>query len=215
MTIRLNDVEARVLGSLMEKDATTPEYYPLSLNALVNACNQRSNRDPVMDLDEDAVRQALGGLSEERLAGPASGADRRVTKYEHRVQEVLNLTRAENALLCVLLLRGAQTPGELRARTERMYRFGELDEVHSVLQRMMQREEPIVTMLPRRPGTKEIRYTHLLSGPVSEVTPSLRAEAPSGPGDSDRISRLEEEVQELRQEIAELRRQLQHHSSRQ
>ena len=118
--VQLNEVEARVLGSLIEKDITTPDYYPLSLNALVNACNQKNNRDPVMNLDEDTVRQALSSLQEKRLAGPASGADSRVTKYEHRLQEAYNFTRPEIAVLCVLLLRGAQTPGELRSRTERM-----------------------------------------------------------------------------------------------
>jgi uncharacterized protein YceH (UPF0502 family) len=116
-------VEARVLGALVEKDITTPDYYPLSLNALVNACNQKNNRDPVMNLDENTVRDALAGLQEMRLAGPAGGADSRVTKYEHRLQEVFNFTRGETALLCVLLLRGPQTPGELRGRTERMHQF--------------------------------------------------------------------------------------------
>src|SRR5579884_4375446 len=125
--LQLNDVEVRVLGSLIEKDITTPDYYPLSLNALVNACNQKNNRDPVMNLGEEDVRQALSSLQEERLAGPASGADSRVTKYEHRLQEVYNFTRAEIAVLCVLLLRGPQTPGELRGRTERMHRFEDLD----------------------------------------------------------------------------------------
>ena len=119
----LNDVEVRVLGSLIEKDVTTPDYYPLSLNALVNACNQKNNRDPVMMLDEDAVRDALDSLQVKRLAGPSSGADSRVTKYEHRLQEVFNFDRREIAVLCVLLLRGAQTAGELRGRAERMYRF--------------------------------------------------------------------------------------------
>ncbi len=131
--ILLNQVEARVLGALVEKDITTPDYYPLSLNALVNACNQKNNRDPVMNLDENAVRDALAGLQEMRLAGPAGGADSRVTKYEHRLQEVFNFTRGETALLCVLLLRGPQTPGELRGRTERLHRFESLDDVHSSL----------------------------------------------------------------------------------
>ena len=160
----LNDVEARVLGALIEKDITTPDYYPLSLNALVNACNQKNNREPVMSLDEDAVRQALDALHAQNLAGPAGGADSRVTKYEHRLQEVFNFNRGETAILCVLLLRGPQTPGELRGRTERMHRFEALDEVNSALQRLIQREPPIVRILPRQPGTKEARYMHLLSG---------------------------------------------------
>src|ERR1044071_5072727 len=123
MQLNLTDIEARVLGALIEKDITTPDYYPLSLNALVNACNQKNNREPVMNLDENAVRDALSSLQEKRLAGPAGGADSRVTKYEHRLQEVFNFDRREIALGCVLLLRGPQTPGELRGRSERMYRF--------------------------------------------------------------------------------------------
>jgi len=126
VSIFLNSVEARVLGALVEKNITTPDYYPLSLNALVNACNQKNNRDPVMMLDEAAVREALDGLHNTNLAGPASGADSRVTKYEHRLQEMFNFTRGETAILCVLLLRGPQTPGELRARTERMHHFEDL-----------------------------------------------------------------------------------------
>ena len=149
MDIILNDVETRVLGSLVEKDVTTPDYYPLSLNALVNACNQKNNRDPVMNLDEEAVRQALATLQEKRLAGPTSSADSRVTKYEHRLQEAFNFTRGETAVLCVLLLRGPQTPGELRGRTERMHRFEDLTEVQSTLQRLMQRDPPLARVLPQ------------------------------------------------------------------
>src|SRR6266436_6491236 len=160
MTLLLTEVETRVLGSLIEKDITTPDYYPLSLNALVNACNQKNNRDPVMNLDEDSVRQALGSLQEKRLAGPARGADSRVTKYEHRLQEVFNFDRREIAVLCVLLLRGPQTPGELRGRTERMYRFEELEDVLATLERLSQRDPALVAVLPRQPGTKELRYTH-------------------------------------------------------
>src|SRR6516162_2130614 len=164
MAIVLTDVEARVLGALVEKDITTPDYYPLSLNALVNACNQKNNRDPVMSLDEASVREALRRLQEKHLAGPAGGADSRVTKYEHRIQEVFNFTRAETAVLCVLLLRGPQTPGELRGRTERMYRFEELSDVQATLQRLIERDPALVKMLPRQPGTKESRYAHLLCG---------------------------------------------------
>src|SRR5882724_5154308 len=158
MEIKLTDTEVRVLGSLIEKDITTPEYYPLSLNALVNACNQKTNREPVMQLDEDAVRDALDGLQQLRMAGPARGADSRVTKYEHRLQEVFNFTRAETAVLCVLLLRGPQTPGELRERSERMHRFETLDDVQSALQKLMQRDPALVKVLPRQPGTKESRW---------------------------------------------------------
>ena len=150
----LSDVEVRVLGALIEKDITTPDYYPLSLNALVNACNQKNNREPVMALGEDAVRAALESLQRQRLAGPASGADGRVTKYEHRLQEVFNFDRRETAILCVLLLRGAQTPGELRGRTERMYRFEELEDVHATIEKLSQREPALVAVLPRQPGRR-------------------------------------------------------------
>src|ERR1700691_742926 len=199
MDIILNDVETRVLGSLVEKDVTTPDYYPLSLNALVNACNQKNNRDPVMDLDEDAVRQALDTLHAKRLAGPTSSSDSRVTKYEHRLQEVFNFTRGETAILCVLLLRGPQTPGELRGRTERMHRFEDLTEVQSTLQRLMQRDPPLARVLPRQPGTKESRYKHLLSGDAEEVATadvpvSRQSSALRDAADDDRIARLEDEV---------------------
>jgi len=202
----LDQVEARVLGALMEKDITTPDYYPLSLNALVNACNQKNNRDPVMGLDEAAVRQALSTLQEKRLAGPAGGADSRVTKYEHRAQEVFNFTRGETAVLCVLLLRGPQTPGELRGRTERMHKFEDLDEVQATLQRLMQREPPLVKVLARQPGTKESRYAHLLSGDVGDAY--VPQSPPPASADSERIAHLEEEVAALRSEIAGLKQQV-------
>src|SRR5580700_10205409 len=179
MLFVLTEIELRVLGSLVEKDITTPDYYPLSLNALVNACNQKNNRDPVMTLEEDAVSDALATLEEKRLAGPASGADSRVTKYEHRLQEVFNFDRREIALLCVLLLRGPQTPGELRGRTERMYHFEALDDVISTLDRPAQREPPLARVLPRQPGTKESRYMHLFAGePVMDAPVASVAESP-------------------------------------
>jgi uncharacterized protein YceH (UPF0502 family) len=209
MGLLLTETEVRVLGSLIEKDITTPEYYPLSLNALMNACNQKSNRDPVMQLDEDAVRDALEGLQQERMAGPARGADSRVTKYEQRLQEVFNFTRPEIAVLCVLLLRGPQTPGELRGRTERLHHFEALDDVQSALQKLMQREPSLAKVLPRQPGTKEARYAHLLAGDVVEAE-ALHAVAVShnDPGDADRVARLEGEVAELRREVGEVKDQL-------
>lgn len=208
MTI-LNPVEVRVLGALVEKEITTPEYYPLSLNALVNACNQKNNREPVMQLDEDEVRQALHRLEDHQLAGPRRGSDSRVAKYEHHLQEAFNFTRGEVAVLCVLLLRGPQTPGELRGRTERMYRFEELEDVLSALQRLMQREPPLVTALPRQPGTKEIRYAHLLSGEIdvsAALSPSGK-EANDSPG-NERLLQLEAEVARLRQDLLELKEQV-------
>ena len=205
MDIHLSEVEARVLGSLIEKEITTPDYYPLSLNALVNACNQKNNREPVMNLDEGAARNALDGLQSHRLAGPARGADSRVAKYEHRVQEVFNFTRGETAILCVLLLRGPQTPGELRGRTERMFRFEHLDDVQSTLQRLMEREPPLVAMLQRQPGTKESRYAHLLSG---EPNAGVEAAKVNVGEESGGIACLEEEVARLRSELDEVKRQL-------
>jgi uncharacterized protein YceH (UPF0502 family) len=207
--IILTEVEIRVLGALIEKDITTPDYYPLSLNALINACNQKNNRDPVMSLEESDVRMALEGLQEKRLAGPAGGADSRVTKYEHRSQEVFNFTRAETAVMCVLLLRGPQTPGELRGRSERMYRFEELSDVQATLQRLIDREPALVKMLPRQPGTKESRYAQLLGG-ESEVwmASAATALAPAGATDDDRFSRLESEVSDLRRALAELKQQM-------
>jgi hypothetical protein len=203
----LNDVEARVLGALVEKDITTPDYYPLSLNALVNACNQKNNREPVMSLDEEAVRDALAGLQQRNLAGPAGGADSRVTKYEHRLQEAFNFTRGETAIVCVLLLRGPQTPGELRGRTERMFRFETLDDVQSTLQRLMQREPPLAKVLPRQPGTKEARYMHLFSGDLADA-PMVHAPATQvTEHDGSPIAELENEVRELRKEVADLKQQ--------
>jgi uncharacterized protein YceH (UPF0502 family) len=214
--LRLTAAEARVLGALMEKEATTPEYYPLSLNALVNACNQRSNREPVMDLDEEAVRQALHGLEDDGLAGKARSADGRVAKYEHWLGEAFNFSRAEAALICVLLLRGPQTPGELRGRTERLHKFDEIADVLAGLQKLMDREPPLVAVLPRQPGTKESRYAHLLSGDVEAAVAGSAAYSP-GPGvfaprelavdagSDERISNIEAQMRELKQEMADLR----------
>ena len=210
--------EIRVLGSLIEKELTTPEYYPLSLNALVNACNQKSNRDPQMNLDENAVRLALRNLEKEGLAGPADAMDNRVAKFGHRLQEAFNFDRREIAIFCELLLRGPQTPGELRSRAERMYRFDDLGQVQSTLQRLMQREPPLAQMLARQPGTKEARYSQLLSGevPVQRLDGRLEAAAAAAPeaaiaegdSDGDRIARVENEVRALQKEVAELKEQL-------
>ena len=169
MNITLNEVECRILGSLLEKEVTTPEYYPLSLNALVNACNQKSNRDPVMNLDEAVVHQTLRSLEGQSLVRSVSPADSRVTKYEHRLQEVFNFYRHEIAILCLLLLRGPQTTGELRSRSERMHSFDDLSAVQSSLLHLMKREPPLVAPLARQPGTKETRYAHLFSGDVEQA----------------------------------------------
>jgi len=216
--MHLSATEARVLGALIEKEVTTPEYYPLSLNALTNACNQKNNREPIMALGEEEVRQALHGLEDDRLASAVRG-DSRVPKYEHHLGEVFNFTRAETALICTLLLRGPQTPGELRGRTERMYRFDELSDVLSVLEKLSTREPALVKLLPRQPGTKEARYTHLLSGEPQNyesatyepTTPATRSASPANePPAVDeafaaRVSELEAQVTSLTQELNQMR----------
>jgi uncharacterized protein YceH (UPF0502 family) len=208
VNIFLSDVEARALGCLVEKEITTPEYYPLSLNALVNACNQKSNRDPLMNLEEDTVRQALRTLSEQALARSASG-DSRVAKYEHRLADTFNFTRPETAILCELLLRGPQTPGELRSRAERMHPFEDLSVVQSTLRHLMERDPPLVKLLPRQPGNKEARYAHLLSGDleVREATPVKAVAISSSSADNARVTELETEISTLREEIADLKSQ--------
>lgn len=205
--LRLTAAEARALGSLMEKEVTTPEYYPLSLNALINACNQRSNREPVMNLDEDDVRQALHGLEDKGLAGRARSSEGRVTKYEHWLGEAFNFSRAEAALVCVLLLRGPQTLGELRGRCERMHLFEEIADVLAGIQKLMEREPSLAAVLPRQPGTKESRYAHLLSGPVESIAiPTAEASGSSeDSAQAERVSQLEVTVAELKLEIAGLR----------
>jgi len=205
----LSEVETRVLGALIEKELTTPEYYPLSLNALVNACNQKSNRYPVMNLDENAVNQALRSLDKEGLAGPADAMDNRVTKFGHRLQEAFNFDRREIAVLCELLLRGPQTPGELRSRAERMHHFDDLGQVQSTLQHLGQREPPVVKILPRQPGTKEARYAHLLSGDVqTQTVPAVpETEIMHANTSGERVGRLENEVAALRKEISDLKQE--------
>ena len=208
MDIILNSIELRVLGALVEKEITTPEYYPLSLNALVNACNQKSNRDPVMELSEGAVRQALDTLGEKGLAGVSRRTDSRVVKFEHRLQEAFNFNRREAAVLCVLMLRGPQTPGELRGRAERMHRFEDLGEVQTTLQWLMKREPPLVKMLPRQSGTKEPRYAHLLAGEIEAWEPEPEPETIAGPSAADRIARLEDQVSLLQKEVVDLKQTL-------
>lgn len=205
----LSEIETRLLGSLVEKELTTPEYYPLSLNALVNACNQKSNRDPVMNLDEDSVREALRTLDKKGLAGAADNMVSRVSKYEHRLQEAYNFTRHEIAILAELLLRGPQTPGELRSRADRMHKFDDLGIVQSTLQRLMKREPPLVAVLPRQPGTKEARYAHLLSGDVHAAPQDSAAgvAVTSSATSTERIARIEGQVENLQSEIADLKQQ--------
>jgi hypothetical protein len=204
----LTDREVRVLGALIEKEITTPDYYPLSLNALTNACNQKSNRNPVMVLDEGAVREALGSLEKKWLAAPTSTAESRVTKFGHRAQEVFNFDRRETALLCELMLRGPQTPGELRARAERMYRFDDLETLEATLQKLSERQPPLVKKLARLPGTKESRYAQLLAGDKPEwVTAVEPADLVPAQVSDDRIPVLEAEVAELKRQLTDLQQQ--------
>lgn len=200
----LSEPEIRVLGSLVEKEITTPEYYPLSLNALTNACNQKSNREPVVDYDEDEVRDALYELKDKGLAITCEGS--RVFKYDNYFADKLDLSGAEVAAMCVLMLRGPQTPGEIRNRTDRLHPFTELSEVESTLDGLASREEPLVVKLPRQPGRKENRYAHLLGGEVT-VEPSDEQPSESGESLREKVDRLEADLAALRQEFAEFRKQ--------
>jgi uncharacterized protein YceH (UPF0502 family) len=194
--------EIRVLASLIEKQIVTPEYYPLSLNALTNACNQKTSREPLVSYDETTVMRALDGLREKKVVRAVSGPDTRVAKYRQLFTESANLTQAELAILCVLMLRGPQTAGELRGRSERLHNFETLAEVEKTLQRLVERQpEPLVQQLQRQAGTKESRFAHLLGGPLNEaeVTPAMRSTAADPRIDPERISRLENEVASLRE----------------
>ncbi len=205
--ISLDPVEARVLGSLIEKEMATPEHYPLSLNALVNACNQKSNRDPAMSLDESDVSEALERLRFKGLASILTGGDNRVPKHSHRAYEGLNLGNRELALLCVLMLRGPQTVGELRGRTQSLHNFDDLDSVEGCLHRLAEREaQPLVTKLPRQAGMKESRYAHLFCGVPQLVREPERGGEPVAAGQS-RADRIEADLAALRKEMEELRRQ--------
>jgi uncharacterized protein YceH (UPF0502 family) len=204
--VQLSVVEARVLGVLIEKEINTPEYYPLSLNATVNACNQKSSREPVMELSEAEVRTALFEMDQMGLVKTI--AESRATKFEHRVRDVLNLRRDEVAVMCLLLLRGAQTSAELRARTERMYSFDDNAAVMSTLERLAAREEPLTQLMQRQPGSREARWVHLLSGPVSEVavaaathTRGAVAVETGGASLAQRVEALEEMVFTLEQRL--------------
>jgi uncharacterized protein len=201
----LNDEEVRVLGSLIEKEITTPEYYPLSLNALVAACNQSSNRNPVVHYEETTVARALDGLREKKLVHFVDRAESRVTKYRHVVYETLNLGRPAIALMCVLMLRGPQTPGEMRTRTGRLYDFSGLDQVETTLNSLTAGESPLVVRLPRQSGQKELRYAHLLSGEVKFVEAAPEAEPQLDT--LERIGRLEKEVEDLKEQFENFRKQ--------
>lgn len=209
MEIVLNDIKVRVLGCLIEKELATPEYYPLTLNALTNACNQKSNRDPVLSLEEAEVVRALDSLRLKQFA-LLSAEGSRVPKYRHILEEKLRLTPSELAILCELLLRGPQTPGELRTRAERMHPFPDLSAVEAAMQELMERTPPLAVRLPRQPGRKEQRYAQLFAGEpdqsVDEHAPAPEAARLKVMAENERIDRLEEEVASLSEEVAELRR---------
>jgi uncharacterized protein YceH (UPF0502 family) len=210
----LDAAEVRVLGALIEKQITTPDYYPLTLNALTNACNQLTNRDPVVSFDDQTVVRALDKLREKRLATLFTGAESRVAKYKHTLTDAVLLTPGEVALLCVLMLRGPQTLGELRTRSERLFTFDTMPEVEETLNALAGRQpQPLAARLPRQPGTKESRYAQLLSGPIDPA--AFTAEPPVRPepatlavrAENERIAKLEQETADLRRELAELRQQ--------
>jgi uncharacterized protein YceH (UPF0502 family) len=205
---QLTDVEVRVIGSLIEKESTTPDNYPLSINALTNACNQTSNRDPVVDYDEDTVTHAVEALRKQNLVRAVQQSGSRVMKYRHMMADTMTLDPRQAAALCVLMLRGPQTVGEIKTRTERLASFDSLEHVEATLNELIERPAgSLVVRLPRRPGQKEARFAHLLAGDVTvdttEVETSVRA-----PASVDRVGALEQTVAELRNEVAELRGQL-------
>ena len=217
MDIVLSSHEVRIMGCLIEKEVTTPDQYPLSLNALTLACNQKSNRDPVMSLEEAAVQDALQQLLEKRLVMERSGHGSRVVKYQQRMAgtefSVLDLSQQEIGILCVLMLRGAQTPGEIRTRTQRLCQFKDVAEVESVLNRLASRDDgPFVVKLPREVGRRESRFAHLLSGEVESVEPVVEkivvSHAIEDESYEQRLDLLEAEVDALKQEVAQLKAEL-------
>ncbi|MFM2582543.1 YceH family protein [Vibrio campbellii] len=212
MKVELTAIEARVIGCLIEKEVTTPDQYPLSLNALTNACNQKSNREPVMSLSEADVLDAVDALIERRLVSDESGFNSRVSKYQHRFCNTefgdLKLTEQEKGIVCCMLLRGAQTPGEIRTRTNRLAAFNDVKEVENVLEQLANDEKgPLVVKLPREAGKRESRYMHLFCGEVDVSELAVATTAPSSAG-SERITQLEQEVAELREELAALKEQV-------
>ena len=207
MITELNETEVRVLGSLVEKQVTTPEYYPLTLNALMLACNQKNNRSPVTAYDETTVAQALETLREKNLAYVFYGSTSRVPKYKHVLPEVMHLSQPELALMCVLLLRGPQTTGELATRAFRLHEFSGLEEVEATLNALMTREpDPLVIRLPRQPGQKEVRFAHLLAGEVS-IDAERQDVAPARSRANDRVAAVEAEVETLKAEVGMLKKQ--------
>ena len=217
MNMNLSLYETRVIGCLIEKSITTPDQYPLSLNALVNACNQKSNRDPVLDLKESPVQDTVDGLIKKFLVSRASGYGSRVTKYQHRFCNTefgsLKLSDKSLGLICELFLRGPQTPGELRTRTERLCKFTDVSEVEAELEALSNRDEPLVTKLPREPGKRDSRYAHLFSGKPQVVQTALateREETEASGSDRERLTTLEMQVHQLEISLEELRQKFEY-----
>lgn len=213
MNIELTALEARVIGCLIEKQITTPDQYPLSLNALTSACNQKSNRDPVLNLDERAVQQVVDGLGRKHMVLERSGYGSRVSKYQHVFCNTefgsLKFTPLETAILCELMLRGPQTPGELRTRAARMSEVGDVSQVEAALQSLMTRPDgPFVARLAREPGRRDSRYAHLFCGPVADVAPEAEAATAAPADEEDRLTRLEKLVDQLVSEVSDLKRRL-------
>ena len=206
MSTILTAEEIRIIGSLIEKELTTPEYYPLTLNALKNACNQKNNRNPVVSFDENLIEPILNKLRDKSLARRVTGSDIRVPKYKQGFTEELNLQPDETAVICELMLRGPQTPGELKGRASRMFNFESLSQVDDVLQRLMNREQPMVTKIPRQTGMKESRYAHLLSGEPEISSPGIQ-ENDTAATEVDRVTKLEEQIVTLRNDFEELKKQ--------
>lgn len=207
MPTQINETEARILGSLVEKQLTTPEYYPLTLNALTAACNQKSNRDPVMSLDDSAILAAIDDLRDKNLVYLFYGSGSRTVKYKHMLPNVYELEPPGVAVVALLLLRGPQTVGELRGRSDRLYEFSSLQEVQETLDELAGRGEPLVTRLERQAGQKEARYAHLLSGEIDldSVRSRFDVAASAGSGASGKVSELESEVRRLSEELRTLR----------
>ena len=211
MYVTLNEYELRALGALVEKHIATPDYYPMTLNALVNACNQKNHRDPVVSYDETIVARALETLREKNLAYVFHGSEARAPKYGHLFPKAFDLSEAEVPLMCVLILRGPQTPGELRSRTQHLSGFESLAEVETLLQGLSLRDEPLIVKLPRQAGARESRFAHLLGGPVEmeqiEVAPRAAPSVQLAQAENEKIAKLEEEVAALRRELSELKQQ--------
>lgn len=203
MAGQLTEIEARIVGALIEKQLTTPEYYPLTLNSLVAACNQKTNREPVMSLDDRTVQSSLDDLRDKNIVYVFYGSGSRTVKYKHILPDIYNLEPSETAVMCVLMLRGPQTIGEIRERTGRLYDFRDLNDVNETLEALMKRDEPLIVRLERAPGQKEARYAQLLCGEVTSYVPPERASR--GGGNDERFEKLEQEIETLKSELESIR----------